>query len=84
MDAMFANGTVEARISGDGPPLVLLHSLLADRSSFDGVVGALAQRFRVMLPALPSAVYTLQPRRCLASSRHDCMEPLALCHRREQ
>ena len=53
MDAMFANGTVEARISGDGPPLVLLHSLLADRSSFDGVVGALAQRFRVMLPALP-------------------------------
>lgn len=53
MDGSFANGTVEARVLGDGPPLVLLHSLLADRSSFEPILPALATRFRVMLPALP-------------------------------
>ncbi|WP_216856319.1 alpha/beta fold hydrolase [Acidisphaera sp. S103] len=44
---------IEALVSGDGPPLVLLHSLLADRSSFSRVVGPLSRAFRVMLPALP-------------------------------
>jgi len=53
MDRMFADGMVEARVTGEGPPLVLLHSLLADRSSFDRVAGSLADRFQVMLPALP-------------------------------
>ncbi|WP_428488349.1 alpha/beta fold hydrolase [Rhodopila sp.] len=53
MDRMFADGTIEALVAGEGPPLVLLHSLLADRSSFDRVVAPLAARFRVMLPALP-------------------------------
>jgi 3-oxoadipate enol-lactonase len=53
MDRMFAGGRVEARVSGSGPLLVLLHSLLADRSSFAGVEQALAGRFTVMLPALP-------------------------------
>jgi 3-oxoadipate enol-lactonase len=33
--------------------LVLLHSLLADRSSFSDVAGTLSRGFRVMLPALP-------------------------------
>jgi 3-oxoadipate enol-lactonase len=47
------SSTIEAQVTGDGPPLVLLHSLLADRSSFSGVAGALSRGFRVMLPALP-------------------------------
>ncbi len=53
MDCFFADRTVEARITGDGPPLVLLHSLLADRSSFEPVLPRLAARFRVMMVALP-------------------------------
>jgi len=53
MDQMLAAESVACHISGDGPPLVLLHSLLADRSSFDLVAGTLSKRFRVMLPALP-------------------------------
>jgi 3-oxoadipate enol-lactonase len=53
MDLFFAGGTIEARSTGEGPPLVLLHSLLADRSSFDAVVPALAAEFRVMLANLP-------------------------------
>jgi 3-oxoadipate enol-lactonase len=50
---MFAGATVAARVFGAGPKLVLLHSLLADRSSFDRVTGALSEHFTVMLPALP-------------------------------
>jgi 3-oxoadipate enol-lactonase len=53
MRALFAGGTIEAEVTGEGPPLVLLHSLLADASSFGFVVGPLSARFRVMLPALP-------------------------------
>ena len=36
-----------------GKPLVLLHSLLADRSIFDKIVPALAQQRRVIVPDLP-------------------------------
>ncbi len=50
---ILANGLVEAQVHGAGPTLVLFHSLLADRSSFDGVVAQLAERFRVVVPALP-------------------------------
>ncbi len=53
MESMFAGGEVEARVVGSGPKLVLVHSLLADRTSFDLVLGPLAARFQVMLPALP-------------------------------
>lgn len=53
MDLFLAGGTIEARITGEGPPLVLLHSLLADRGSFHAVVPALAAEFRVMLANLP-------------------------------
>lgn len=53
MTTMLADGAIEAEIIGDGPPLVLLHSLLADASSFGLVTAELSRRFRVLLPALP-------------------------------
>jgi len=39
--------------SGSGPDLLLLHSLLAERSSFDPVLPALSRRFRLTVPDLP-------------------------------
>jgi 3-oxoadipate enol-lactonase len=53
MDRLFAQGTVNAAQSGDGPPLFLLHSLLSDRASFDAVIARLSRAFRVIVPELP-------------------------------
>ena len=53
MDRRFANGTINASQAGDGPPLVLLHSLLSDRASFDGILPELSKSFRVIVPELP-------------------------------
>jgi 3-oxoadipate enol-lactonase len=53
MDRLFANGTINAAQSGDGPPLFLFHSLLSDRASFDAIVPELAKSFRVIVPELP-------------------------------
>src|SRR5215470_1181179 len=53
MDRLFARGTVNAAETGEGPPLVLLHSLLSDRASFDRVVPPLSRSFRVITPELP-------------------------------
>jgi 3-oxoadipate enol-lactonase len=53
MDRLFANGTVNARETGEGPPLILFHSLLSDRASFDAIVPKLATSFRVIVPELP-------------------------------
>jgi 3-oxoadipate enol-lactonase len=53
MNRFFANGTVDAEQSGDGPPLFLFHSLLSDRASFDAIVPMLSQSFRVIVPELP-------------------------------
>jgi 3-oxoadipate enol-lactonase len=53
MDRRLANSTVNASQSGDGPPLVLLHSLLSDRASFDRIVPQLSKTFRVIVPELP-------------------------------
>src|SRR5258707_12895315 len=53
MDRRLANSTVNAAQSGDGPPLVLLHSLLSDRASFDRIVPELSKSFRVIVPELP-------------------------------
>lgn len=39
--------------AGNGPHLLLVHSLLAERSSFDRVLPRLAARFRVTVPDLP-------------------------------
>ena len=53
MDRQFANGTVNAADSGTGTPLVLLHSLLSDRASFDAIAPELAKSFQVIVPELP-------------------------------
>lgn len=53
MDRFFANGTINAAQSGEGPPLFLFHSLLSDRASFDAIVPRLSQSFRVIVPELP-------------------------------
>jgi 3-oxoadipate enol-lactonase len=53
MDRSFANGTVNAADTGQGTPLVLLHSLLSDRASFDAIAPELAKSFRVIVPELP-------------------------------
>ena len=39
---------------GDGAPLILLHSLLADRSVFERVESDLARRYRLIMPNLPA------------------------------
>lgn len=46
-------GVVDVVSAGEGPDLVLLHSLLIDRSAFARIVPALAKRRRVHLVALP-------------------------------
>jgi 3-oxoadipate enol-lactonase len=53
MDRYLANGTVHAAQSGEGRPLVLFHSLLSDRASFDAIVPKLSRSFRVLVPELP-------------------------------
>lgn len=53
MDRHFANGTVNAAQAGQGRPLLLFHSLLSDRASFDAIVPELAKSFRVIVPELP-------------------------------
>jgi 3-oxoadipate enol-lactonase len=53
MDRLFAGGTVNAAKEGHGPPLVLFHSLLSDRASFDAIAPQLKKSFRVIVPELP-------------------------------
>ena len=53
MDEVVAKAAVSVSTAGEGPPLWLFHSLLADRDSFASVRGPLAQHFAVHLPALP-------------------------------
>ena len=53
MDRLFANGTVNAAQSGQGPALFLFHSLLSDRASFDRIAPQLAKTHRVIVPELP-------------------------------
>jgi len=49
----FADGRLTAVQTGAGPDLLVIHSLLADRSAFDPVLPWLAARFRVTLVNLP-------------------------------
>jgi 3-oxoadipate enol-lactonase len=53
MDRIFANNTVNAAQSGEGPALFLFHSLLSDRASFDAIAPQLSQSFRVIVTELP-------------------------------
>jgi 3-oxoadipate enol-lactonase len=53
MDRLFAKGTVNAAVSGEGPALFLFHSLLSDRASFDAIAPQLSKTHRVIVPQLP-------------------------------
>ncbi|NDU91807.1 MAG: alpha/beta fold hydrolase, partial [Ferrovum sp.] len=53
MDIAVGTHRVHARVGGAGPPMVLLHSLLADDSSFDRIAVPLAQTHQVIMLALP-------------------------------
>ncbi len=44
---------LSCQIDGEGPTIVLLHSLLADSRSFNRIVPRLAKSFRVVVPDLP-------------------------------
>lgn len=48
-----ADGTITAARTGTGPDLVIVHSLLADRTAFDAVLPELAKRHCVTLVNLP-------------------------------
>jgi len=52
-DVMVNGKTVDVVRHGSGRDLLLLHSLLADRTSFHWVVPELSKRYRVTLPNLP-------------------------------
>jgi pimeloyl-ACP methyl ester carboxylesterase len=49
----FADGQLTAVQAGTGPDLLVIHSLLADRTAFDPVLPWLTERFRVTLVNLP-------------------------------
>jgi 3-oxoadipate enol-lactonase len=53
MDRLFASGTVNAALSGNGRPLFLFHSLLSDRASFASIEPELSRSHRVIVPELP-------------------------------
>ena len=53
------NGTLDVEQDGQGRDLVLLHSLLADRTAFDLVRPALAKNHRLWLVNLPG--YGMSP-----------------------
>ncbi|ROU03795.1 alpha/beta fold hydrolase [Histidinibacterium lentulum] len=54
MPTVSVNGsTVEYQDAGSGKPLVLLHTLLADRTVYDRVTGPLAEGRRVITPNFP-------------------------------
>lgn len=46
-------GHVPVDVTGEGPPLVLLHSLLTDAAAFDGIVPSLARSHTVCRVSLP-------------------------------
>jgi 3-oxoadipate enol-lactonase len=48
-----AGKRLSARIGGNGTPIVLFHSLLADQSSFDAIAQPLARTHQVVILSLP-------------------------------
>ena len=53
VDVSVAGKRLNARIGGNGVPIVLFHSLLADQSSFDPIARLLAKTHQVVLLNLP-------------------------------
>lgn len=53
MDIMVGAVRVNAHIVGDGPPIVLFHSLLADSTSFDSLAAILSATHQVIVLNLP-------------------------------
>jgi 3-oxoadipate enol-lactonase len=53
LDVMVGTARVNARVAGQGQPLVLFHSLLADNSSFDPLAALLAATHKVIVLNLP-------------------------------
>jgi 3-oxoadipate enol-lactonase len=53
IDIKVGKHQVSARVAGEGPPLVLFHSLLADSSSFDPIAELLVARHQVVVLNLP-------------------------------
>jgi 3-oxoadipate enol-lactonase len=53
MIQQYAGGTVEASVAGDGPPVWVFHSLLADAGSCTPLVAALSGSHRMTVPDLP-------------------------------
>jgi len=49
----YAGGTVAAAVIGDGPPVWVFHSLLADAGSCTPLAAALSGSYRVTVPDLP-------------------------------
>ena len=47
------NKKLNLYVAGNGRPLLLLHSLLSDRESFDRILPALSANYRVVVPDLP-------------------------------
>ena len=48
-----SDGIIGTTVTGTGRPIILFHSLLADRGSFDRIVPSLAERLRVIVMDLP-------------------------------
>lgn len=53
LDLMVGSARVNARVAGEGQPLVLFHSLLADNTSFDPLAALLAVTHQVIVLNLP-------------------------------
>lgn len=53
MSDVSSESSVNVQVRGEGAPLWLFHSLLADRESFARILAPLAHRFQVHLPELP-------------------------------
>ncbi len=49
----YVNGTVAASVAGNGPPVWVFHSLLADAGSCTPLAAALSGNYRVTVPDLP-------------------------------
>jgi pimeloyl-ACP methyl ester carboxylesterase len=52
-------GTIRYREAGSGPPIVFVHGYLVDGRLWDGVVAALADRFRCIAPDWPMGAHTV-------------------------